>query len=204
MRRDDRFGSGPLGFGLRLPKIRGGWTEDLAFSGSGVAHIRASEQSAWQVKGKYSIEDRYNEGFVFVPTTPGCACKLFRVQHDSVDPSHALVHANVTDDVILVPLRPNRVGEEITFDYFAGACDDGKAGSGYHHTQMDWKALEGRAMYAASQPYVKTGLSFDLHEGSGSVSLSGGSVSPSGALSVSRSVEDEEEAGLSFTFAQTH
>ena len=94
-------------------------------------HIHASEMTKWQVAGNYSIEDRYTPGYVFVPRTPACVCKLFRAMHKSSNdkPSHALVHVK-GDECMLVPLRPMYPGEEVTFDYFAGDQDTDNAGAG--------------------------------------------------------------------------
>ena len=142
---DPRFRGQPLGFGLFVPVQRFGWTEDLVFRGVGVDHIHASAMEDWQVQ--YSIEDRYVEGHVFVPATPGCVCKLFRSMHVATrnNPSHALVHRE-NEDCMLVPLRPSTPGEEVTFDYFAGAHDTDEAGTGHHRYQMHVLAMEGRFM----------------------------------------------------------
>ena len=107
-----------MGHGLFLPENRGGWTEDLVFDGAGVQHILSSQQKRWQLQGNYSIEDQYEKGYVFVPATPACECRLFRVQHNAITPSHALVHVK-GEKCMLVPLGPMVCGAEITFDYFA-------------------------------------------------------------------------------------
>ena len=125
-----------MGYGLFLPHNRGGWTEDLVFDGPGVQHILSAQQETWQREGNYSIEDLYNKGYVFVPSTPACYCKLFRVQHQKTNPSHALVHVE-GEQCMLVPLRPMKRGEELTFDYFAGETYLG----GFKRTQIQWDVM---------------------------------------------------------------
>ena len=102
-------------------------------------NIPASKQEKWQIEGNYSIEDLHNRGYVFVPSTPSCWCNLFRAQHQATNPSHALVHVE-GEKCMLVPLRPMKMGEEVTFDYFAGDTHLG----GYQRTQIQWDAMAER------------------------------------------------------------
>ena len=153
MDRDDAFFGEALGFGVFLPPNRGGWTEDLLFTGAGVQHIKLSHQSAWQVSGKYSIHDSWRTGYVFVPSTPGCLCKLFRAQHvaSSNNPTHALVH-ELRQPVMLVALRPMGPGDEITFDYFAGEHEVSPViGNGLINMRRDWDDIEERAKAAGNR-----------------------------------------------------
>jgi len=75
---------------------------------------------------------------VFVPATPACECRLFRVQHNAITPSHALVHVK-GEKCMLVPLGPMVCGAEITFDYFAA---DAVCGGGLQKTHLQWKEME--------------------------------------------------------------
>ena len=102
-------------------------------------HILASKQEKWQVEGNYSIEDIHNPGYVFVPSTPQCWCKLFRAQHQESNASHALIHVE-GEKCMLVPLRSMQKGEEVTFNYFAGDTHLG----GYQRTQNQWDAMAER------------------------------------------------------------
>lgn len=71
----------------------------------------------------YAITDTFSEDQVFVPSTPACLCRLFRVQHDGNNPSHELAQVDA-EKCVLVPLRPLSKGEEITFDYFGREEDE--------------------------------------------------------------------------------
>jgi len=97
-----------------------GFTEELVFEGPHVLHVQADTIQTWQ--RAYAIEDTFKDGMVFVPDTPACICKLFRVQHDEDDPTHELAQIDA-DRCVLVPLRKMRKGGELTFDYF-GSEDD--------------------------------------------------------------------------------
>ena len=92
-----------------------GFTEELAFEGPHVLHVKADSIDTWQ--REYAIQDTFTDGMVFVPDTPSCICKLFRVQHDAEDPTHELAQINA-DKCVLVSLRKIRKGGELTFDYF--------------------------------------------------------------------------------------
>ena len=105
MTADPRFEGEPVGYGLFLPNHRGGWTEDFVFGGPHVQHILCSKQSRWQLDGNYSIADRWDVGYIFVPKTSQCHYKLFRVQHQESDPSHALVQEE-DEKYMLVSIRP--------------------------------------------------------------------------------------------------
>ena len=69
----------------------------------------------WQKE--YAIEDTFDTNMVFVPRTPACRCKLFRVQHDDENPTHELAQID-KEKCVLVPLGPLEAGQELTFDYF--------------------------------------------------------------------------------------
>ena len=97
-----------------------GFTEELAFEGPHVLHVSAQAMRSWQ--REYAIQDTFTDGMVFVPNTPSCVCKLFRVQHDEDDPTHELSQIDA-NKCVLVPLRKIKKGGELTFDYF-GSEDD--------------------------------------------------------------------------------
>ena len=78
-------------------------------------HVPVDKVKSWQQE--YAIEDTFNDRMVFVPDSPSCVCKLFRVQHCEDDPSHELAQIDA-EKCVLVPLRRMRPGEELTFDYF--------------------------------------------------------------------------------------
>ena len=69
----------------------------------------------WQQE--YAIQDTFEDGMVFVPDSPSCVYKLFRVHHCDDDPTHELAQVDA-NKCVLVPLRRMRPGEELTFDYF--------------------------------------------------------------------------------------
>ena len=96
--------------------VRAGWTDELAFTGPPhVMHVSYDQIQTWQ--REYAIQDTFQDGMVFVPDSPSCVCKLFRVQHCADDPTHELAQVS-KDKCVLVPLRRMRPGEELTFDYF--------------------------------------------------------------------------------------
>ena len=176
----------PVGFGLFIPENRAGWTEDLLFDGPDVEHILDSEQSSWQIRGNYSITDRWNEGYVYVPRTPQCRCKPFRSNHVDRNPSHALVQLE-GQKPMLVQLRPLSFGGEVTFNYFAGGQDDGGFGSDHHRTLMHWAAIAGRAQDAADKPDQCPELAIDL-------------AAPT--PSIESEEEEEEQSDSDFEFTQ--
>ena len=90
-------------------------TEELEFKSDHVQHVIASDMQLWQ--REYSIQDTFNPAKVFVPSTPGCVCRLFRVQHDAVDPTHELAQIDA-ETCVLVSLRKLGPDTEITYDYF--------------------------------------------------------------------------------------
>ena len=97
-------------------RVASGWTEELTFTGPPhVMHVPFAEIMPWQQD--YAIEDTFADGMVFVPDSPSCVCKLFRVQHCDDDPTHELAQVDA-NKCVLVPLRRMRPGEELTFDYF--------------------------------------------------------------------------------------
>lgn len=178
-----------MGFGLFIPENRAGWTEDLLFDGPDVLHILASEQSGWQIRGNYSITDRWNEGYVYVPRTPRCRCMPFRSNHVAMDPSHALVQLK-GEKPMLVQLRPLGFGGEVTFNYFAGGQDDGGCGSGHHRTLMHWAAIAGRAQEDADKPDQCPELAINL-------------AAPTPSIESEEEAEEEEhESDSEFEFAQ--
>ena len=69
----------------------------------------------WQKE--YAIEDTFDTNMVFVPRTPACVCKLFRVQHDPDNPTHELAQVN-KQKCVLVPLGALKADQELTFNYF--------------------------------------------------------------------------------------
>ena len=101
--------------------MHAGWTEELTFAGPHVLHIALEDMEPWQKE--YAIQDIFEAGMVFVPDTPSCVCKLFRVQHDGNDPTHELAQRDAKT-CVLVPLRHIIKGGEITFDYFGREEED--------------------------------------------------------------------------------
>lgn len=97
------------------PGVAARHTEELQFKGDHVKHVIASDIQPWQ--RVYSIQDTFNPAKVFVPATPTCVCRLFRVQHDAVDPTHELAQIDA-ETCVLVSLRKLRPDTEITYDYF--------------------------------------------------------------------------------------
>ena len=90
-------------------------TEELEFKGEHVLHVLASDMQLWQ--REYCIQDTFNTDKVFVPSTPSCVCRLFRVQHNVLDPTHTLAQIN-EETCVLVSLRKLGPDSEITIDYF--------------------------------------------------------------------------------------
>ena len=90
-------------------------TEELEFKGEHVLHVLASDMQLWQ--REYSIQDTFNTDKVFVPSTPACVCRLFRVQHNVGDPTHKLAQID-EETCVLVSLRKLGPDSEITIDYF--------------------------------------------------------------------------------------
>ena len=109
----------------------------------------------WQ--REYAIEDTFAAGekWVFVPDSPACVCKLFRVQHDSEDPTHELAQINERK-CVLCPLRALKKGEELTFDYFGEDTDIVSSASAHDSSTEYSQSLSSSA--DSSAQVVLTGI----------------------------------------------
>ena len=109
-----------IGLGLFMPGNMDApcKTEDLKFEGPGVMRVQNNAVEEWQ--RPYQIMDRERARWCYVPATRDIKCKLFRMQHTNVNPSHFL--AQTTDDKhpFWICMRPLGRGHELTYDYGEG------------------------------------------------------------------------------------
>ena len=106
-----------LGKGVFMPRLRGGTTTDITLFREDMRYMRKSvllQTSDWRLD--YAVMDLYHDDMVYVPSSKDINNILFRVQHSSKDPSHAL-YQPCSGLPRLVCKRELQPGEELTFNY---------------------------------------------------------------------------------------
>ena len=106
-----------VGLGLFLPRRRADGepyssrvvTEDLVFTGPGVARVLRHLMQPWQQE--YGIVDLHDARYSWVPTDRNISCKLFRAQHSQDAYTHTLVQTTPGHAPRFVYEKPMKPGQ---------------------------------------------------------------------------------------------